>query len=408
MPLNPERADVFAYYKLGWLPDGYPGRITEKSVVEHPIYGPYVINDYIQSYRTTKDPRYIEAAKKVADAGIARMANFKGALVFYYDPEGGLSSLPGKFYSALTQARWLDSLSSLHAVSGDQKYVDVNKRIAKSFSIPTAEGGVLEKVPHGLTIEEYPHEVPLLTLNGWLTALNILIAYANSEDDQVAKKLAAENVKALAAMLPLFDVPELYNSRYQLTNIVKIRLSGEKVTNAIIEIPGNGEHGLGDVEKTGKMWTNYLTDRGNSQLMNAVLSYSSAPAPNKIKLETVKDGVVKVEISESIYNPTSTSLPAKSWVEVGTIQTKGNKGSIDIPWNKAYLVAYPTAFTKKIGEKKQNVYHLIHVKQLQLLYKNTGNEIFNEYATKWEGYFDHWKDVPEYQDPAISLERYNK
>jgi hypothetical protein len=406
MPLNPKRADLYKYYKLGWLSDGYPGRMTDKGLVEHPIYGPYVIIDYLQSYRTTKDYRYVEAAKKVADAGIARMSDFKGALVFYYHPDGGLSTVPGKFYSALTQARWLDALAKLHSVSGDQKYAEVNRRIAKSLSIPTSEGGVVEKVEQGLTIEEYPHEIPLFTLNGWLSALNILIAYANTEDDLDAKALAAENVKALAAMLPMYDVPEIYNSRYQLTNSVRIRLSGERVVDAKIDIPGYGVHGLGDTKKTGTQWTNYLKDSGSTQILNAVMSYASAPKPNRIQLETAHEGVVKVEISASIYNPSTTSLPTKSWVEVGTVQTKNNKAVLDIPWDKAYLVAYPTAFTKKIGDKKQNVYHRLHVVQLQKLYKNTGNEIFNEYAKKWDTYFPRWKDIPEYQDPEVSLERF--
>jgi hypothetical protein len=408
MPLGKERAAVYEYYKLGWLPDGYPGKKTEKGIVAHPIYGPYVINDYLLNYSRTKDVRYLRAAESVADSGIARMSDFKGALVFFYHQDDGLSSLPGTFYSALTQARWIDSLMSLHKANKNDKYVAINKRIAKSFSIPVSEGGVLQPVAGGVAIEEYPHEVPLLTLNGWLSSLNILITYANAENDSDARSLANQNIKALEALLPLYDVPELFNSRYQLTNVAKFRFSGAKVIDAKIEIPGVGTHGLGDPTKTGKLWTNYIQQVKKSQIMNAVLSYETAPKANTLHIETEEDGVVKIEIGASDYNPTTTSLPTTRWEVVGTLDTHKRTASIEIPWNKAYLVAYPTAFTKKIGAKKQNVYHLIHVKELEKLYRNTGNEVFLTYSKKWSSYFKHWKELPQYQNPDISLEIYNQ
>ncbi len=103
------------------------------------------------------------SAKKVADAAINRMSRHGDALVFRY-PEG-LSSIPGDFYSGLTQARYVDVFHRLYKVSGDAKYADAAARSLKALTIPVSEGGVLHRIRHGAVIEEWPHEIPTYTLN---------------------------------------------------------------------------------------------------------------------------------------------------------------------------------------------------------------------------------------------------
>jgi hypothetical protein len=273
MPLPESRAEIYAYYKLGWLADGYPGKYTDNGLVAHPIYGTYVIYDYLREYKRTADSRYLDAAASVARAGASRMEDVGDALVFYYRPESGLTPLPDKFYSALTQSRWLDAFSKIYELNGDLYFRDMANKVFLSLSIPVDQGGVLKEVQGGVSIEEYPHKVPLYTLNGWLTALNIIIEYADRSGNLNARGLIDGNLHALRKMLPLYDLPALSNSRYQLANVAKIKFTGVKVVDVKVEIPGEGVFPLDDVQGVGRQWSNYLYPLSGAQGLHAVLEY---------------------------------------------------------------------------------------------------------------------------------------
>jgi hypothetical protein len=397
-PLPEYRAEIYKYYKLGWLPDGYPGRHTDHGLVAHPIYGTYVIADYLRQYRKTQEKRYLDAAVSVADAGLKRMESIGDALVFYYHPEDRLSLIPNKFYSALTQARWLEALSNLYETTHDISYKKAAHRVMLSLLIPTTEGGVLQKVARGASIEEYPHQIPLYTLNGWLTALEILIDYANA--------LVKENLTALENLLPLYDLPGISNSRYQLTGSVTFRLSGAEIADASIEIPGEGVYKADHCDGKQGKWDICLYEKSNKTRLNAVLSYVSAPAPNILHLTTKDDSAVNIEIATSKYDPTVTALPTRSWTTLGKFKPSNNKLAVEIPWDDARFVAYPTAFTKKIGGTYYNVYHPIHIKVLRALYTETGVKVFKEYADKWTGYYKDWQGLDAYKVNGISLVPY--
>ena len=405
-PLPEYRAEIYKYYKLGWLPDGYPGRYTNNGLVAHPIYGTYVIADYLRQYRKTKEKQYLDAAISVADAGLSRMESLDDAQVFYYYPEDKLSLIPNKFYSALTQARWLEALSNLYEATHDISYKKAAHRVMLSLLIPTAEGGVLQKVAGGASIEEYPHQIPLYTLNGWLTALNILIDYAKTVDDDDANTLIKDNLTALENLLPLYDLPEISNSRYQLTGSVSFRLSGADIVDASLEIPGEGLYKAEHCEGRREKWDICLYEKSNRTRLDAVLSYVSAPAPNVLHLTTKDNSDVSIEIATSKYDPTVTALPTRSWTKIGKFTPNDKKLTVEIPWDDARFVAYPTAFTKKIGGTYYNVYHPIHIKVLRALYTETGVKAFKEYADKWDGYCRDWQRLDAYKVNGISLVPY--
>src|SRR5690625_5674076 len=79
-PLQASRRAVWEYYRIEFLPNGYPGRRTDDELFAHPIYGPYVIADYTAQYRRTQEPRFLEAACRVADAAIDQMTEVGGGL----------------------------------------------------------------------------------------------------------------------------------------------------------------------------------------------------------------------------------------------------------------------------------------------------------------------------------------
>lgn len=400
-PLPAHRAAIYAYYKLEWLPDGYPGRATRHGVVAHPLYGTYVIKDYLREWQADGRPEYLEGARKVADAALRRMQPLEDALVFYYTPETGLSALPGTFYSALTQARWMATFDDLYQATGDTRYRDAAQSMLRSLAIPVERGGVLKQLANGVTLEEYPHKVPTYTLNGWLTTMTLLERHAR-HGSALARDLLERNLTALEAMLPLYDLPEIANSRYQLANSAQLRFSGARVVDVKVEIPGEGIFGLGDRHQ----WSNYLEDRRNNdrQYMNAILSYVSFPQPNILHVTTKTPEPLKVEIGTAEYDPTVTALPTRSWKSLGTFLGRDGRISIPIPWEAASLVAYPTAFTKKIAGKSYNVYHFVHIQTLDELYASTQRPFLKHYADKWRGYAARWERMPLYTSNAQRIE----
>lgn len=243
-PLSARRRATWDYYRIEFLPDGYPGRRTGDSLHPHPIYGPYVISDYVAAYKRTRDERFLAGAHKVAKAALARMSDLGGALVFIYEP-GTVSSLPASFYSGLTQGRYLGALGTLDAATEAERYTQACRAILRSFEVPADRGGIARRTPGGgLLIEEYSHTVPDYTLNGWLTATELLHQYAETSGDSAAHDMVGQSVAGIADVLPLYDIPELANSRYRLTGPARIKLTFAR-SEAVIEggsvtIPGHG------------------------------------------------------------------------------------------------------------------------------------------------------------------------
>lgn len=139
--LQKNREEVYAYYKLRFLQDGYPGKQLKDKIVPHPIYGAYVISDYLAQYDSTKDDKYLKAAVKVARASLGRMEKFKNALVFWYKPDMGLTPFPAKFYSGLTQSRYLVLFGKLFKLTNDPLFLESSKGILESLLINQSDGG---------------------------------------------------------------------------------------------------------------------------------------------------------------------------------------------------------------------------------------------------------------------------
>ena len=419
-PLSETRKPTWDYYRIEFLEDGYPGRRTGDQLHPHPIYGAYVINDYLGQHRLSGDERFLDAARRVADAAIERMIEFQGSLIFQYQPNTGLSLMPYTFYSGLTQSRYLSSLSSLQTKLGDRRYAEPLSAILRSLRVPAEAGGVARRTPKGnLLIEEYSHSVPDYTLNGWATATLLVHEYAKAAKDDDAMALFEESVQGIAEVLPLYDIGELANSRYRLTGPTKIRLgfSDPDVTviSGGVNIPGQGFYPLG--EDRGK-WTNRflsgVDETGriikDQALMEVLISRVTWPTPNVIRLEIEagNDGHVRVEIGEGPYDPVRVQSPVNDYKLLEQVSLVSGHNVIEVPvrWADAELVAYPTSFTKLIGGRRYNSYHFIHIDTLNSLVKLTGNEMFRYYRDRWTAFPDRWPLIPAYADADIVLQRY--
>lgn len=416
-PLSPDRRALYAFYHLAFLRDGFPGKLGEDGrLLPHPLYGTYVITDYLSQYRKTGEARYLDGARIVADAAIARMDDVGGALVFHYTPETARATLPGTFYSSLTQARYLDVLSMLGDATGDDKYLAVSERVLKSLEIPVEQGGVARRFRDGIVIEEYPN--PLMgdyTLNGWTTALRLVKTYADRTGSAEAAKLFRQGIPALKALLPLYDLPELANSRYRLIGTTAVRLTFE-------DTGGSLEGGLMDMQAEGQLpiergtddkWRNHVREETSREVvLSMVFSYATFPAENTLKLdlEAEQAGGVGIDVLTGDDNPASASVDNPHWVRIGSqpLHAGLNAVSVAVPWKVASFAIPATNFANVIGGKRYNSYQFIHIGNLYHLAKQAGEPMFAEYSRRWAGYVKRWPDMPIYRDAGVELGRYRQ
>ena len=425
-PLPPHRAEVYDYYRLGFFEDGYPGRRTKYwGLVPHPIYGPYVISNYLSLFKKTKETRFLEAACRVADAALARMDDQGGMLRFFYEPEWGLGkSGERRYVSGLTQSRYLDQLSQLHEISGETRYAEACTRVLRSLATPVEEGGVLASTPHGPVIEEAPHTPRDLVLNGWLTAIRNLRRYLDRTDSEEAKRLLASNLETLASLLPHYDAPDVLNSRYRIRGDGTVRLTlgnhrGVHLERPTLDIPGDDVYPLSDeaetrwhmgfkggVEREG----NRFAATSDRIRMNLVLSLLSMPEPNVLRfsVETPRATTLVVELADGPYLPLGYKLQETGWkqVEEVTLEPGTNLVEIELGFDEISPFVYPTNFLKKIGGRHYNVYHYIHIDALASLCDEYEIEAICEFAERWREYVKKWPELPAYRDEDIELDRY--
>ncbi|MFC7375102.1 D-glucuronyl C5-epimerase family protein [Brachybacterium sp. GCM10030268] len=420
-PLQASRKAVWNYYRIEFLPNGYPGRRAGDVLQAHPIYGPYVLSDYMAQYRETGDPVFLDAVMRVADAAADQMSSVgDGALAFLYSQQGTAVSLRKEtFYSGLTQARYVDSFRRLLALPGTERFHEVLSGIVASLEVPVEEGGVARYTESGgLIIEEYPSPIPDCTLNGWTTATCILGDYARRDGGDRAWSIFERSVKGLEELIPLYDVPEIANSRYRLTGTASIRVTAVGADVAVdgceIEMPGVGVFGAASPgEPAGEaLRKGPLRIRSGTTAEFAIsLSRLTWPAPNRIHLDVDASaaGSVEVAIADGRYSPLANHVPVDDYRLVARHALVSGRNFLDvsIPWECAELVAYPTNFRKTLAGRQFNQYHWIHVDTLGKIVDATGSSVLAHYQQKWKLYPERWPSIPEYQDERIMLERFD-
>lgn len=206
-PLSADLLKLQDYYKFRFLPDGYPGKVDGGTVVAQPIYGRYVIADYLRQYRQDPSPDLRAAILKVAHAAIDRMEPLKDALVFWYPEELQISRQPEKHYSGLTQAYYAEILFGAYQATGDESLRAASEKSFRSLLIPREEGGVYYAWEDGVALAEVPTSPRDLILNGWLSILAAVHHYADLTGSAEASDLFARSSATVAKLLPLYDDP---------------------------------------------------------------------------------------------------------------------------------------------------------------------------------------------------------
>lgn len=126
-------------------------------------------------------------------------------------PKYGL--LPG-WLSGMTQGEAISVLLRAHALSGDERYLDVARRAFELFRVDVADGGVVRELDGALVIEEYPTESPTAVLNGWIFGFIGLHELSLVDDRREVAETRARVRAGLLRLLPRYDAG--WWSRYSL------------------------------------------------------------------------------------------------------------------------------------------------------------------------------------------------
>lgn len=401
--------DARTLYRLAWTDDGYPGRReADGSIYAHPLYGVYVIQDYLGQNASRPSARLRRAIRRMADSVLRRMDEHEGALVFWYEASEEFSRAYRRYYSGLTQSYYAIALHQAAELLEDESLERDAARVFDSLLVPAESGGVFFEDSHGISVAEVPQEPNSYILNGWLSTLYSVDKYAKLSGSKKAARLVDESSRALLALLPLYDVPALANSRYGLTGFLDLRLASRDANVALrkmtLTVPGEGFFGVPRAKAASK-WQNRIIDDTRA---NVVPSRASFPELNElaITIEADSSGAAQLQaFVSSNYDPRWSAPTDEEWVTVKTFRVKRGRQEIRVPlpWEPLELVAYPTDFGKKVDGRHMNFYHSIHVTQLKSLADVTGNSEFERWSEKWRGYMCRWKDMEVYEGLWASI-----
>lgn len=411
------------YYRMQWLPDGYPGQRNGEEVWAHPIFGAYALKDFLEQLRRRPSAELREATRRVATAALARMQPHEGALVFWYEESPKISRAVERHYSGLTQAYYAVSLARAGQLLEDQALLEAAEGVFLSLTVPVEKGGVLSSGQVGPSIAEISQHPNSHILNGWQSALVSILEYVAVTGRAEARELAQDSAQEMARLLPLYDAPGLRNSRYGLSGFVYVRLvfrasepAPVSVRGIRVAIPGHGELPVNRVG--GRRWENHILpqDVGEAQdgvlplvanvvRLNVVLSRVSYPEMNRLLCQVNgPEGVVEVQVHRGRYDPMMVSQTDNSWVTVARVDCPAGSSLVDVPlpWDVADLVAYPTNFAKKIDGRATNFYHMAHVNRLRELAASTGIRALAEWADVWLRYVGEWRSMPIYDNLFVT------
>lgn len=422
-PLTGDLSRNADYYKMKWLPDGYPGRDQGDQVWAHPLYGAYALKDYLEQLRTRPSEELRQAVRTVAHAAVNRMDTHEDALVFWYEETNDVSRAVERHYSGLTQGYYAIHLARAGHLLDDQSLIEQAEAVFDSLSVPVDKQGVMSPGPAGPSIAEISQKPNSYILNGWQSTLMAVVEYATLTGSKNAHDLAHASASEMARLLPLYDAPSLRNSRYGLSGFVYARLvfrgfepSMVSVSNLSVATPGEASLPIDRVG--GRRWENHVLAKdvedsvddhalfpvGNLMRLNLVLSRISYPQVNRLVGEvTSRGGIVDVQIHRGRYDPLTTSQVDNEWVTVARVDCPPGTVRLNapIPWDVADLVAYPTNFAKKIDDRQTNVYHMTHINRLRQLAVATGVNEHAEWADTWLRYVGEWKNMPEYEGLSL-------
>ncbi|MCF7982511.1 MAG: hypothetical protein K9K86_11045 [Pseudomonadales bacterium] len=423
---------LWEFYRIdGFFDDLYPrhnSKVYDGHYVAHPMHGAYLINRLVAYAAKTKNEIYFDLAHRLAKSSSERMESFKGALCFFYNPDDGVNKYTYKFYSGLTQCRYIDALIRLNSSRPRQESIELLHKIALSMTISTNDGGVLLTNDYGTFIEEYPSAIPKYVLNGWLTSLNILIKYSQLYEELYIQDICKRSTETLSSVLSKFDLPDRLNSAYSLTSPAYIEIFSENKEDfeiLSIEIKsGSTSYSSSLNDKTTKKDPIFVFPRNNHQSRK---SYRGVIRLNIEVCAIDDESEAEIFIKVSFRNYSKIYLKSfdpvyaiKTYYPISQLESEvkvfsfiaESNGIIELKalldrkiihrWGKK-----PVPFGKKIGGVYYNVYHFIHINALGELLHSHNDNVIRYWRDKWLDYTLKWDTCEIFKDEKnISLKPY--
>jgi heparosan-N-sulfate-glucuronate 5-epimerase len=222
----------------------YPGEIDQNGIPKVKLGGklhyiPVAISHFglgcYERYLRTKQKIYL---KKFLDCINWFEKNYEivdSACVWLNQYEKELYSLKPPWASAIAQGQIISVLCRGYSITGNNDYINLALKAARSFEISSSRGGVKTCIGDEsyLFYEEYPSSTPSYVLNGFIFSLwGLYDLYLISKEKKVGELYRA-GLKTLIWILPKYDF--LSWSRYDLYNFRIPNISNIFYTNLHIE-----------------------------------------------------------------------------------------------------------------------------------------------------------------------------
>jgi hypothetical protein len=407
--------------RLVILADGYPGRLTSGRVLVHPLDGHYLLEALLAEQAERPRRRLHAAIARTAHAIVRRAEPLGDALVCSYADTASSMVARERHISGLPQAYYAVGLTRAAQLLGDDAVQAAADRFFAALVIPVGEGGVLYRTARDVALAQIPTRPRDLILNGWLSMLVSVHAYAELRNSDEARALFAANLRTLRRLLPLYDVPWLRLSRYGLTGPLLMRIglsgggAGVTVTDLRVVLPGEGEARLPlrqgarwipraypeDAEVVGTTPTGkeILAPYGGGLRLAAVLTRAGYPRPNRVRFRLCTPRALRLTLTAHIgrYDPAASATVDRTWLELDARSVEAGTHELDIalPYEPIDLFAYPTNFTRGGPGRRLNTYHSTHIVRLRQLAAISGLADLDEWAGRWAQYMRDWPQQPE-------------
>jgi len=399
------------------LEDGFPGRLRGGEIVVHPMDGRYLLDALLKEAQARPGRHLRGFVERTAEAIIGRAeVSGQGLLMRYRDTastmvDGAphLSALPQAYYAAgLARAARLLDRSDL-ATQADRFFLP----LTVSTSRPD---GLLYRTAHGPVPAIVPTTPRDYVLNGWLSVLVALDAYAGLRDSAVAHRFVRASAAALTRLLPLYDVPALRLSRYGLTGPVGFDITVEPLPSSVsfsrlqLTIPGEGKVPIA-VARGGR-WVprveaadvlelhadGAIVPQGARTRLSCILSRAPHPRPNRLAFTVRTSAPITVRTAAHMgrYDPlTSATLDRQRIIlDERAIAPGRRRIEVDLPYDRLDLFAYPTNFTRGLPGERVNVYHGTHIVRLRQLAERLSMPALADWADRWASYAEDWPSDP--------------
>ncbi|MDB4103526.1 D-glucuronyl C5-epimerase family protein [Acidimicrobiales bacterium] len=413
--VDPNRHEIWSYYRLaGEAADGYPLVQTDSGPTAHPIHGTYMAIDLMTyGHKSGNETAALDAAERLLFASAKRMADDGQTLRFMYHASSGLTPYPHDFYSALTQAHYLNAFGRLLEQRPNPRVHDILRRVFQSMLVPVSDGGVLNDVNGVISFEEYPSAMPSYVLNGWLTVLSELYEYGFVAKNDEAIDLVKASTRSLAALLERYDMPEVWSSRYSLTGNVthKIFFKGSVPSVEEVVVSHGGEEARVDAKDALAYSLAHIV--AAPSLDNPALTLKAAaslvryPEPSRVSIRLRSPAGCRAvwKIGVPQYDPEHVTPRGVGQRTLATVAVEPGESWIsqEVPLDLVMgWAGSPTAFSKELAGKRYNVYHYLHVKALTQLHEFTDLPALAVWRDRWLGYTKKWPDFPLYGAENLS------